>query len=95
MYPVLGVFDNFTGQMTENIMKLLEENNVYVVTVIANCTDRLQPVDISVNKPAKNFLRQQFQEWYAIKICEQLSDKEEMAPVDIVIGSIPFAIAVA
>ena len=43
MYPALVIFDNFTGQMTENIMKLLEDNNVSVVTVPANCTDRLQP----------------------------------------------------
>ena len=63
-------------------MKLLEEN-VYVVTVTANCIDRLQLMNISVNKAAKNFLQQQFQEWYANKICEQLSDKEEMAPVDL------------
>ena len=83
MYPALVIFDHFTGQMTENIMKLLEENNVCVVTVPANCTDRLQPMDINVNKAAKNFLRQQFQEWYANKIGEQLSDKEEMAPVDL------------
>ena len=54
MYPALVVFDNFTGQMV-NIMKLLEEN-VYVVNVPANCTDRLQPMDISVNKAAKSFL---------------------------------------
>ena len=42
-YPALVIFDNFTGQMTENIMKLFEENNVYVETVPANCTDQEFP----------------------------------------------------
>lgn len=82
-YPALVIFDKFTGQGTENLLKLLEENHIYFVMVPANCTDRLQPMDISVNKPAKNFLRQQFQEWYADKICNQLSQKEGMSPVDL------------
>ena len=59
-YPALVIFDKFTGQGTENLLKLLEENHIYFVTVPANCTDRLQPMDISVNKPAKNFLGQQY-----------------------------------
>ena len=40
--------------------------------VPANCTDRLQPLDVSVNKAAKNFLRGQFEDWYATQICDQL-----------------------
>ena len=64
-------------------LELLEDNHIYVVMVPANCTDRLQPMDISVNKPAKNFLRQQFQEWYADKICQQLDRDEGMVPVDL------------
>lgn len=61
-------------------MKQLDENGIFVVTVPANCMDRLQPMDVSVNKAAKNFLRQQFQEWYANKICEQLDGE---VPVDL------------
>ncbi len=40
--------------------------------VPANCTDRLQPLDVSVNKAAKNFLRGLFQDWYATQICDHL-----------------------
>ena len=57
-YPALVISDNFTGQGTENVLELLENNNIHIVIVAANCTDRLQPLDLSVNKPAKNFLRQ-------------------------------------
>ena len=57
---------------------LLEENHINVVMVLANCTDRLQPMDISVNKPAKNFLCGQFQDWYATQICQQLKVEGEV-----------------
>ena len=70
-------------QIVYSLLKLLEDNRIYVVMVPANCTDRLQPMDISVNKPAKNFLRQQFQEWYAKKICQQLHHDEGIVPVDL------------
>ena len=38
----------------------------------ANTTDCLQPLDISVNKPAKTFLKGKFEEWYATEIAKQL-----------------------
>ena len=37
-----------------------------------NCTDRLQPLDLSVNKPAKDLLRDKFQQWYSDKVFDQL-----------------------
>ena len=57
----------------------------YVVMVPANCTDRLKPLDVSVNKPAKNFLRQQFHTWYAEQISQQLGEKASAHahPVDL------------
>ena len=38
----------------------------------ANKTDCLQPLDISVNKPAKTFLKGKLEEWYATEIAKQL-----------------------
>ena len=43
----------------------LEKRHIHIATVPVNCTDRLQPLDVSVNKAVKAFLRNQFQEWYA------------------------------
>ena len=51
-YPALVIFDKFTGQGTKKALKLLKNNNIHDVIVPANCTNRLQPLDISVNKPA-------------------------------------------
>ena len=59
--PALLIFDQFKGQVTEKMFELLEENHVNIVLVPANCTDHLQPLDISVNKPVKSFLCKQFQ----------------------------------
>lgn len=38
-------------------------------------------MDQSVNKPAKDFMRQKFQQWYGQIICDQL-EKKVCEPVD-------------
>ena len=55
------------AQCTPAILALLEENDIDIVTVPANCTDRLH---VSV----KDFLRDQFHKWYAEQIQKQMSD---------------------
>ena len=69
-HPALALFDVFRGQCTDKILSLLEKNSIHFVNVPANTTDRLQPLDISVNKSAKDFLREKFTHWYANKIAE-------------------------
>ena len=67
---------------------MLWENNILFVRVSANCTDRLQPLDVSVNKAAKDYLRWQFQEWYSNQILKQLDEGTEvknLEPVDLYI----------
>jgi hypothetical protein len=71
-HPALAIFDNFRGQITVDIMQLSEEHNFHVVK--PNCTDWLQPMDLSVNKAAKNFLRGRFNEWYSEQVADQLGD---------------------
>ena len=73
-HSALVIFDAFKGQCTEEVLKMLEDNHIEHVVVPANCTDRLQPLDLSVNKPAKEFLRRKFQEWFANQIAAQLED---------------------
>ena len=82
-YPALVIFDKFPGQGTKKALKLLKNNNIHAVMVSTNCTNRLQPLDISVNKPAKNFPRQQFHQWYADQVCQQAQQKTTCVPVDL------------
>ena len=68
----LVISDRFKAQCTETVLEALEENHILVVLVPANCTDRLQPFDVSV----KEFLRGQFHHWYASEVSKQLQSKE-------------------
>lgn len=49
-FPAVVLFDAFKDQTTERIYRLLEANNVYTISIPANCIDRLQPMDLSINK---------------------------------------------
>ena len=82
----LAIFDCFKGQLTAKVYKCLEDNNIQSVLIPPNCTDRLQPLDISVNKAAKDFLRSEFQNWYANEVTKQYSesdDDQDTAPIDL------------
>ena len=72
-HHALCIFDNFKGQLTDDVLQLLERNNIDIAFVPTNCTDRLQPLDLSVNKLAKDFLRDQFQEWHSDQLNDDLS----------------------
>ena len=58
----LCIFDNFKGQLTDEVLKLLEDSYIDIVFVPPNCTDMLQPLDLSVNKSAKDNLKSRFQQ---------------------------------
>ena len=53
-------FDSFKRHITTDFLKVLEDNNILVVEVPPNCTDRLQPLDLAVNKPLKDQMKRQF-----------------------------------
>ena len=61
--------DSFKGQVTDSVKA---ENNIHVSFVPSNTVDLLQPLDVSVSKPAKNFLCQKFDDWCASEILNNL-----------------------
>jgi hypothetical protein len=83
----LCIFDVFRAQMGENFLEYLAEHNIKVVFIPACCTDRLQPLDVSVQKAVKNRLRMSFENWYSEEIVSQLNELEDsetvVNPVDL------------
>ena len=92
--PCLVIFDRFKAQCTATVLGVLEENDILVALVPANCTDRLQPLDVSVNKSVKEFLHRHFHEWYAGEVSKQLQkSSEEVKLVDLHLGRVkPLAV---
>ena len=39
-------------------------------------TDLLQPMDLSVNKPAKDFLKRRFEDWYSQQLAKQFEGRD-------------------
>ena len=76
------MLDAFKGQTTEKIYQLLEANNIYKVSIPANCTDKLQPMDLSINKTLKDFMKSEFNDWYSSVVYKTL-DSENPTPADL------------
>ena len=66
--PALLIYDAFRAHTTEGMQNKLAELNARLVMLPKNMTDHLQPLDISVNKPAKNYLKRRYAEWYTEQV---------------------------
>ena len=78
-----AIFDVFRGQNVDRVHEILEENRIMVVLVKSTCTDQLQPLDLFVNKPAKDFLKRTFAQWYSDKVTEQFSSEKHSDEVSV------------
>ena len=72
----LMVMDNFKGHTTTQVTNCLEESNILVCWFPPNITDRLQPMDISINKPVKESLKRQFEKWSSKMVTQQLDGRD-------------------
>ena len=79
----LVIIDNFKRQITDVVNALIEANDINVRLLPPNTTDLFQPLDVAVNKPFKDFLKQKFELWYADKVMEQLQSVEDVQSVEI------------
>ena len=71
--PALLILDIFRGQMTSEVTTLLQENNIFFVTVPNNMTHLFQPLDLTVNGFCKSYLKRKFTQWFAQQFDRQLA----------------------
>lgn len=62
---------------------------IHVCLLPPNTTDLLQPMDLTVNKPVKDFLRKKFQDWYSTQIADQLEQESDMESVVLILVCLP------
>ena len=73
----LCILDNFTAQCTSDVNDLFECHGIDTVHVPANCTGELQPMNISINQPVKEFLKDEFHNWYVDEMLSQIDDSQQ------------------
>ena len=81
-YLFLVIFDNFKAKCAAEILQRLDDHHIYVILLPLNCKDKLQPVDLSVNKPTKDFLHKELNTWYSKQVCSQFQEKSEKSATD-------------
>lgn len=82
----LCIFDVFRAQMGEDFINDLKKKIISIVFVPPSCTDRLQPMDLTVQKIVKDKLKERFQKSYANQISKQLENgntDQTLTPVDL------------
>ena len=55
------VADVHRAQQTANVKMLLQNKSTLLINVPPGCTSRVQPLDVSINKPFKHAIREQFE----------------------------------
>ena len=56
LQKALVLMDSFSGQTTTAVLEKVEEEGIVTVMIPPGTTDCLQPLDVSTNKSAKDFL---------------------------------------
>lgn len=59
----LLVMDSFRAHITDDVKKQLRRGNVVPAIIPGGCTSKLQPLDVSINKPVKSYLRRSWTEY--------------------------------
>ena len=63
------------------LIGIRRQSGMFLCQTAANCTGELQPLDLSVNKSIKDFIKRRFQEWYTDQIVEQKEDGDSIRPI--------------
>ena len=79
----LVIWDVFAAHRCPGVLKKLEDSKIKVVFVPAGCTGMLQPLDLTVNDPFKRQLKDQFGNWYAKQVAENLGNGDDASNMQV------------
>ena len=80
------ICDVFKGQWTEAVKNVVKESNGKMVSVPNNWTNYFQPLDLTVNKSSKDFLRKEAQSWYSQEIFKQMEAGKHSDQIKVDVG---------
>ena len=75
--------DVFKGQMTNPVLKKLEEHNILHTRAPGNMTHLFQPLDLTFSGYFKQFMKRKFVEWYTNKVTRALDDGRNLESITI------------
>ena len=75
---ILLVLDVWAVHKSQEFRKFLHDNHsrIHLVFVPARCTSKLQVADVALQRPFKNHIKNQFEDWAASVIREQIRKNE-------------------
>ena len=77
------IMDTFKGQDNDEVAKLCRKNNCALIIATHNLTNKFQPLDITVNNPAKGFIKDKYNMWYTEQVAKQLNEVNAPADVEV------------
>ena len=77
------IMDTFKGQDNDEVAKLCHKNICALIIVPHNLTNKSEPLDITVNKPARSFIKDKYNMWYTEQVAKQLNEGKAPADVDV------------
>jgi len=80
---VVAIFDVYKSHSSPSVISKLKENGITPLFVPACCTDRLQPLDLTVNRSYIELLKQRFHDWYTARLLETMDGDADMFTVDL------------
>ena len=80
----LVIWDVFKGQVTQTVLDKLKSLDCEFVAVPANMTHFFQPLDLTVNRSAKQFMRKQFVMYYSEIVRHKLENGENVEDIEVI-----------
>ena len=79
----LVIMDVFTGQMTNDVLNLLRDNNILLTNVRPSMIKFYQRLDLTLNGFSKLFMTGKFNDWDTGQVCAQLDKGVLINEIDI------------